>query len=174
MQKKRILAFISSLIFSLIFSFIFSFSANAAEKLLSIVASDIDTDFAKIIYEMDQDERQIIHLYLDTYHNSQLTTRNELKADELKGGIILNQKDKIIIVRMYSDNYDSERGGIIYLDTLYNGLNGERREYMMDLAIDKNGPVLIQNKIQFHKMNLVAKRSKVFGVIGIEKVKFEN
>ena len=157
-----------------VLSFAFAVSAMAAEKVLCVVSSDIDSDIAKITVEMDQDNRGIAHLYQDSYHNSQLTARIELAADGLKDGIVLNRKDKYITVRMHSDNYDPERGGVLYLDTLYSGISGERREYEMDLAMDKTGAVLIQNKQNFSKMNFVAKRSKLFGVIGIEKVVFGN
>ena len=61
---------------------------------------------------------------------------------------------------------------MLYLDTLYSGLSGERREYVMELAMDKNGPVLLKDKEVFRTMRFIAKRSKVFGVIGIEKVLF--
>ncbi|MDD4973153.1 MAG: hypothetical protein PHY93_02325 [Bacteriovorax sp.] len=154
--------------------FSFAISAMANEKVLCVVSSDIDSDIAKISVEMDQDNRGIAHLYQDSYHNSKLTARIELAAEGLKEGIVLNRRDKYITVRMHSDNFDPERGGVLYLDTLYSGISGERREYEMDLATDKTGPVLIQNKQNFSKINFVAKRSKVFGVIGIEKVVFGN
>jgi hypothetical protein len=150
------------------------FGAEASEKVLCIVTSDIDSDIGKIVYEMDSENRGIEHLYQDTFHNGVKTARIELKADGLKDGIVLNRKDKYETVRMHSDNFDPERGGVLYLDTLYSGISGERKEYEMELAMDKNGPILIQNKIIFNKMNIVAKRSKVFGIIGIEKVNFGN
>ena len=128
----------------------------------------------KIVYQMDQDNRVIEHLYQDSYHDGKLTARLELKADGLKDGVVLNRKDKYITVRMHSDNYDVERGGVLYLDTLYNGVTGERKEYEMDVVMDKDGPILIQNKVQFKNMKFIAKRSKLLGVIGIEKVNFGN
>ncbi|MBC7540825.1 MAG: hypothetical protein H7281_18535 [Bacteriovorax sp.] len=157
-----------------VLAFTFSMSAMATEKVLCVVSSDIDSDIGKIVVEMDQDDRGIEHLYQDSYHDSKLTARIELKADDLRSGIVLNRKDKYITVRMHSDNFDQERGGVLFLDTLYSGISGERKEYEMQLAIDKTGPILIQNKQNFSKMNFVAKRSKVFGVIGIEKVVFGN
>jgi hypothetical protein len=158
----------------MVLSFTFAISAMEAEKVLCVVSSDIDSDIGKIVVQMDQDDRAIEHLYQDSYRDSKLTARIELKADDLRSGIVLNRKDKYITVRMHSDNFDPERGGVLFLDTLYSGISGERKEYEMQLAIDKTGPVLIQNKQNFSKMNFVAKRSKIFGVIGIEKVLFGN
>lgn len=151
-----------------------SFAALAGETVLCEVSSDIDSDIGKIVYEMDQDNRSIKHLYQDTYSQGVRIGRIELPPEELRAGIVLNKKDKYIIVRMRSDNFDAERGGVLYLDTLYSALSGERREYVMELAMDKSGPVLIQNKQTFSKMKFIAKKSRVLGVIGIEKVLFGN
>lgn len=148
-------------------------SAQAAEKVLCTVTSDIDSDVGKIVYEMDAEGRAIAHLYQDTYHNGSRTDRIELKADGLQEGIVLNKRDKYVIMRMQSDNFDVERGGVLRLDTLYSAISGERKEYVMEMAMDKNGPVLLNAGKSFSRMSVVAKRSKVFGVIGIEKINFQ-
>jgi len=153
---------------------IISFKAIAAEKVLCDVTSDIDSDTGKIVYEMDEEDRAIKHLYQDSFRNGVRVARIELQADGLREGIVLNRKDKYITVRMQSDNFDTERGGILYLDTLYSGVSGERREYEMEMAMDKSGPILLKNNQKFSKMKFIAKRSRVFGVIGIEKVLFGN
>lgn len=162
------------IVLSMVLFFSYSFSTFAAETVLCEVTSDIDNDTGKIVYEMDADNRSIKHLYQDNYHNGQRTARVELEASGLKTGIVLNRKDKYITVRMYSDNFEAESGGVLYLDTLYSGVSGERKEYVMEMALDKSVPVLIQNRQTFTKMKFVAKRSRVLGVIGIEKVLFGN
>jgi len=159
--------------YTVLFCSLATLSAHAAEKVLCTVTSDIDSDVGKIVYEMDADGRAITHLYQDTFHNGTRTERIELKADGLQGGIVLNKKDKYVIMRMQSDNFDVERGGVLRLDTLYSALSGERKEYVMEMAMDKEGPVLLANGRQFSKMSVTAKRSKVFGVIGIEKMTFQ-
>jgi hypothetical protein len=45
---------------------------------------------------------------------------------------------------------------------------------MIELTKDNSGVVLLQNKQVFTKMKFVAKRSKMLGVIGIEKVILNN
>ena len=154
--------------------FILSFALHATEKELCVVTSDIDNDTAKIIYEMDQDNRAILHLYEDSFHNGARTERVELNAADLKDGVVLNQRGKYIIVRMHSDNYDSDRGGILYLDTLYSGVSGQRKEYVMEVAMGKDGVELVQNNKSFNHIKFIAKRSGVLGVIGIERVEFGN
>jgi len=162
------------IIFSTVLYLSFSFGAFSAEKVLCTVSSDIDNDYGKIVYEMDEDERSIKHLFMDSYHNGTLSGRIEMKADGLKDGVVLVKKDKYNVVRMHSDNYDAESGGVIYLDTLYSGVSGERREYEMEIAKDTSGMTLVHNKEVFSKMKFIAKRSRVLGVIGVEKVTFGN
>lgn len=154
------------------FIFVFSFSLLAEEKVLCDLSSDMDSDTGKIVYEMDSENRGIEHLYQDSYRKGTRVGRIELKAEALREGIILNQKDNHIIVRIHSDNYDADRGGVLYIDTLYSGISGERREYVMEMAMDKEGPVLHRYNKPFNKMAFVAKRSKVFGIIGIERINF--
>ena len=162
------------IVLAVVLAVTFDISAIAREKTICVVSSDIDTDIGKMVVEMDQDNRGSKHLYQDGYHDGKLTSRIELNASDLKEGIVLNRKDKYITVRMHSDNFDTELGGVLYLDTLYSGISGERKEYEMDIAMDMTGPVLIRNKQNFSQMKFIAKRSKVFGVIGIEKIIFGN
>ncbi len=159
--------------YAVLFYSLVAVGAEAAEKVLCTVTSDIDSDVGKIVYEMDADGRAITHLYQDTFHNGSRTERIELKADGLRDGIVLNKKDKYVIMRMQSDNFDVERGGVLRLDTLYSALSGERKEYVMEMAMDKAGPILLSGGKPFTKMNVTAKRSKVFGVIGIERINFQ-
>jgi len=153
--------------------FLFSFILHAEEKVLCTVTNDVDSEMAKMVYDMDEDQRAITHLYKDTYKAGQRTERVEMKVSDLtSGGIVLNRKDKYVTVRMWSDNYDAERGGVLYLDTLYSGVSGERRQYNFEIAMDKNGPVMVYAKQEFSQMKFIAKRSRVLGPIGIEKVLF--
>jgi len=153
---------------------LFSSSLHAAERLLCTVTNDLDSDVIQMVYEMDADQRMITHLYGDVIRNGKKVERFEMNTRELlNGGIILNRKDKYITVRMWSDNFDQERGGILYLDTLYNGVTGERRQYEMSMVMGgANGPALFQNKNEFKQMKFIAKRSPILGPIGIEKVLF--
>lgn len=152
----------------------FQNTAYAAEKLLCLVTSDIDKDQAKIIYEMDEDERAITHLWTETWVNNQRTSRTEVSVSDLLGdGIILNKRDKYVIVRLYSHNFDPERGGVLYLDTLYNGISGQRKEYTIEVSKNGNNDIeMANNKKVFNRMNFIGKKSPILGVIGVEKVNF--
>lgn len=147
--------------------------AQAEEKSLCLVTNDIDKEVGKIVYEIDEEQRVIKHLYKERYLNGVLLERSELNPEDLNGdGIVLHRKDKYITVRLYSNNFDPYRGGMLYLDTLYNGVNGQRKEYRMEASIEGTEAKMYYNKKAFTKMNFVAKRSGILGVIGVERVDF--
>ena len=159
---------------SVFFLSIFFSVAHTAEVTLCEVTSDIDSDVAKMVYELDEDGRALKHLYKDVYVNGKRIDREELYAKDVIGdGIVLARKGDTIAVRMYGHNFDEISGGVLFLDTLYNGVNGERREYTFELAMGGvKGPVMISNGVEFHHLQFIAKRSRVLGIIGIEKVNF--
>jgi hypothetical protein len=160
---------IAALFFLTVF---FSF-AHASEVTLCEVTSDIDNETAKMVYEMDADGRAITHMYKDRYVNGKRVEREELKISDLVGaGIVLAKKDKIVAVRMYSHNFDMERGGVLYLDTLYSGVSGERKEYEFEMGKTETGIVMTYKDVEFKRMHFIAKRSRILGIIGIEKVNF--
>lgn len=152
---------------------VFSNSVHALEKVLCLVTSDVDKEVGKMVYEIDEESRGIKNFYKERYLNDKLIERVKLDPESVNGsGIVLHKKDKYITVRLYSHNFDPERGGVLYLDTLYNGVKGERKEYTIEASIDPEGAQMSYNKKEFTKMNFVAKRSGLLGVIGIEKVEF--
>lgn len=162
-----------SIVSALILGTSFCFSVQAAEVVLCEVTNDVDKEVGKMVYEFDQDGRYLSHLYKDTYVNNQRTKREELYAKDLLGsGIVLNRKDKYVTVRMYSHNFDEVRGGIVYLDTLYNGVNGDRKEYTIQMDIEPGKVDMSYENKSFNNMHFIAKRSRVLGVVGIEKVVF--
>lgn len=158
---------------ALVLSSAFMFSLQAAEVVLCEVTNDVDKEVGKMIYEFDKDGRELSHLYKDTFLNNQRIKREELYAKDLLGsGIVLNRKDKYVTVRMYSHNFDEIRGGVVYLDTLYNGVNGERKEYTIQMDIEPGKVDMSYENKSFNNMHFIAKRSRVLGVVGIEKVMF--
>jgi hypothetical protein len=77
-------------------------------------------------------------------------------------------------VRIWSNNFDNDQGGIMYLDTLYSGINGERRQYEINVVKVGEKLKMYQNNREITKMKFIAKRSKLFGIVGIEKIEWGN
>ncbi len=151
-------------------------ATEAQEKVLCMVSSDVDKSTGRMTYVMDEDGRRIAHLYKESYENGKLTERSEVDMSDLNDkGIVLHQKDKYVTVRLYSHNFDEERGGVLYLDTLYNAVKGERKEYQIEVVKNEQSDILmINNKKSFTRMHFIGKKAPVLGVIGIDKVLFSN
>lgn len=149
-------------------------ATEAAEKVLCVVSSDLDKNTGRMVYEMDEDGRGIAHLYKESYVNGKLEERIEVDMSDLTGnGIILHKKDKYVTVRLYSHNFDHERGGVLYLDTLYNAVKGERKEYAIEVSkTDSSDMEMSYKQKKFSRMHFIAKRAPIIGVVGIEKVNF--
>lgn len=147
--------------------------AAGIEKEMVEVTSDIDKEVAKLVYVIDEDSRVLTNLYIDSYINNKRTKRQEVDTSTINGkGIILHQKDKYVTVRLYSHNFDVTQGGVLYLDTLYSGVSGERREYEIDVTMENDLAIMKYKKQAFTKMHFKAKRAPIVGPIGIEKVTF--
>lgn len=145
----------------------------AAEKVLCVVTNDIDKETGRMVYELDDEQRVIKHLYKEKWVNNKLVERIELEPKDLLGdGLVLHRKDKYITVRLHSNNFDESRGGTLFLDTLYNGVSGVRKEYVINVDINGDQVRMSTTQGEFKTMHFVAKRSPVLGPIGIEKVVF--
>ena len=145
-----------------------------ASTTLCTLTSDMDNSTAKLTYDLDADGRGIEHLYQETNTNGQ-DNKVEINMDGINnGGIVLLKSGNNVVVRIWSDNFDKDQGGMLYLDTLYNGVNGQRKQYDLELNHGSLGFDLSYNKVAFDQMKFIAKRSKILGVIGIDSIQFSN
>lgn len=168
-MKTILKTFITS---SFLFLSINAFSA--VEKVMVEVTSDIDKEIAKLIYVIDEDSREMTNLYIDTFLNNKKQTRTEVDPSRINGkGIVLHKKDKIETVRLYSHNFDAQHGGILYLNTLYNGVKNQRKEYEIEVRVEDGETLMFHKGKQFTKMHFKAKRAPIVGPIGIESVTFK-
>lgn len=149
-------------------------ATEAREKILCDVTNDIDKETARIVYEIDEESRELKGLFTERYVNNKLVERSALDISDLLGaGVVLHKKDKYVTVRLYSHNFDEVRGGILYLDTLYNAINGQRKEYVIETSISDAEATMSYNGVAFKKMHFVAKRSGILGPIGVERIEFK-
>ncbi|MBY0415463.1 MAG: hypothetical protein K2Q18_14925 [Bdellovibrionales bacterium] len=168
------LSVVSKIAMSMLLSLGVGLNAYAGEKVLCLVTSDLDKEVGKMVYEYDDETRVVTHLYKERHLNDKLIERVEVNIDDLLGdGLILHKKDNYITVRLYSHNFDISSGGVLYLDTLYNGVKNERKEYLMEVRMDGGeDAVMTYNKVAFTRMHFVPKKVPILGIVGIEKVNF--
>lgn len=142
--------------------------AKASEKAVATVSSDE----SKIVYKLvidSKDGRGIEHFYKDVYEDGKKTRRIELDPKVLMDtGMILEQRDKYVVMKLKSDNFDLEQGGIVVVDTLYSGVSGERKTYEIQLAQDKSGWSLFKAGKTIKEIQIKTNRVMVIGAVGIK------
>lgn len=166
-MKKTILLLISGLILS--------FSAFAYEEVLSVTDNDDNKEIYKLIVEVDDSTQSLKGIFKDTYVNGAKIKRDVFNPNDLSTnhGLILEQRDGYNILNLKSDNFDYDRGGRITIDTLYNGITGERRGYDIELAKDKVGWRLFSNKKVVSKFHVKVLRVIIVGTVGIKSLIME-
>ncbi len=148
-------------------------SLNAREYNLAKITSDIDSDYALLVYDRDDITGEIKHLYADAYSKGALVERKEFSEEGLDKGVVLLQKDKFEIVKIQSSNFEKNHGGTLRMDTLYSALSGERRVYEFEVLVEEDAVRLETRDGEFNLMHFIAKRSRLLGPIGIEKIVFK-
>jgi hypothetical protein len=148
--------------------------ASASEKILATVSSDSPDRSAltyKLVIDSTDDERTIGTFYKDVYKSGKRQSREALSPSLLiKGGIILEQRDKHIIMRLKSSNFDVQQGGIVTVDTLYNGVKGDRKAYEIQIAQSPNGWALLNKGKVITQIVIQSNRMMVIGEVGIKNL----
>ena len=142
--------------------------AKAAEKVVATVSSDENQTVYKLVVD-SKDGRAIEHFYKDVYVNGKKSGRDEILAKTLvNSGVILEQRDKHVVLKIKSNNFNLEQGGIVVVDTLFSGVSGQRKSYEVQLAQDKSGWSLFQQGKIIKEIQIKTNRVKVLGAVGIK------
>jgi len=161
----------SSAVFTIIMMIFIFNVAKASEKTIATVSSDESAIIYKLIVD-SKDGRGIEHFYKDVYENGkQRSLRVELDPKVLmRTGMILEQREKYVIMKLKSNNFNTEQGGIVVVDTLYSGVSGERKSYEVQLAQDKSGWALFKQGKTIKEIQIKANRVMVLGAVGIKNL----
>ena len=154
----------------LVLSFFITFSAMAKEEILSITSNDDNNEIYNLVVNVDDTTQSLKELFKDTYINGKKIKRDVLDAKKLttSEGVVLERRDKYNVLNLKSTNFDYDRGGRIVIDTLYNGINGERKTYEVELAKSPTGWKLFKaNKIV---STFQVKVNKMLVVVGIKTI----
>jgi hypothetical protein len=154
---------------------IFSTNLFAREETLSITDNDDNNEVYNLIVNVDDSTDTLKGLYKDTYINGAKIRRDILNPLDLKtsDGVILEKRDGYNVLNLKSDNFDYDRGGRIIIDTLFNGIKGERKSYEVELAKDKNTWKLFQKDKAVSKFHVKVNKIIVIGTVGIKTIIME-
>jgi site-specific DNA-adenine methylase len=167
-MKKLILLALLSIFFSLGNLF-------AKEETLSITDNDDNNEVYNLVVNVDDATQSLKNLYKDTFIDGKKIRRDVLNPDNLKtkDGVILEKRDNYNVLNLKSDNLDFDRGGKIIIDTLYNGVTGDRRTVDLDLSKDKNSWKLFKDKKAVSKFHVKVNKVIILGTVGIKTIVME-
>lgn len=152
-----------------------STSVFAREEILSVTDNDDNNEVYNLVVNVDETTQTLKELYKDTYVGGKKIRRDKLNPDHLKTkeGVILEKRDNYNVLNLKSDNLDFDRGGRIIIDTLYNGVTGERKQVDVELAKDKNAWRLFKDKKAVSKFHVRVNKVIVIGTVGIKTIVME-
>lgn len=144
--------------------------AKASEKTIANVTSDNSKTSYQLVIDSN-DGRSIKTFYKDVYVSGKKIRREALDAQVMiKTGMILEQRDKYIVMKLKSNDFDLDQGGIVTVDTLYNGASGERRGYEIQIAQSKNGWSLFKQGKAISQIIIQTNRVMILGEVGIKNL----
>ncbi len=145
--------------------------AKASEQVVATVTRDGgSTTTYKLIVDSN-DGRGIKTFYKDVYESGKKITREALDANVMmRTGMILEQRDKYVVMKLKSNNFDLDQGGIVTVDTLYNGASGERKAYEIQLAQSKSGWALFKSGKAISQIQIQTNRVMILGEVGIKNL----
>ncbi len=152
-----------------------SLNIFSKEEILAIVSNDENKDIYHFIALTDDRTGDIKGFIKDNYTNNVKVNRAILNANNLKteNGVVLEQRTKYKVISLNSHNFDPVRGGTITIDTLLNGVTGERKTYELELARDKLGFKLFKSKRTITKFHIEINKKAIIGTVGVKSIRME-
>jgi len=142
---------------------------------LCTMESDIDKDVGILGYEYGPDQKEVTYLTMETVNNGRSIRFLRFPIAELKSenGILLQKDGSYEVIILRSQNFNNQTGGSIVVDSLYDGMFGKRKSYQLETVFDGQKFILLNNQQYFNKIFVTGNRSRLFGVIGIKSMRFE-
>lgn len=154
---------------------LFCLNLHAREEILSITDNDDNNEVYNLVVNVDDSTQSLKELFKDTYILGKKIRRDVLNPNDLttKDGVVLERREKYNVLNLKSTNFDYDRGGRIIIDTLYNGITGDRKNFEVELAKDKQSWKLFKNEKAVSKFHVKVNKVIVVGTVGIKTIIME-
>ncbi|MGZ3787191.1 MAG: hypothetical protein ACXVLQ_01640 [Bacteriovorax sp.] len=155
-------------------SILFSAQVFAKEEVLAIITNDDNKDVFTFVANADDTGQSLKGFFKDDYVDGKKIEREVLPTKDLsKNGLVLDKRKDLTIINLKSDNFDYQRGGTVTIDTLYNGVTGERKQYEVEIAKDQNGWKLFNKKNVVSKLHIEVNKKAMIGAVGVKNIRME-
>lgn len=163
----------NKLILLIVFFFITK-SALAAEEVLAVITNDENQDVFTFVASTDDATQTLKAFYKDDYLNGKRIEREVLPTAKLGNeGIILDKRGEHTVINLRSSDFTTEGGGRVTIDTLYNGVTGERRNYEIEISRDGTGWKITKNDNIVSKLHIEVNKKILIGTIGVKNIRME-
>lgn len=164
----------TSLCLFLFFALVTAGKVLAREDVVATITNDENKEIYTFVAQADDSTDAIKAFFKDDYLNGKKTERELLPSQELvRDGVVLEKRGDHTVINLKSDNFDSARGGIVTIDTLYNGINGERKEYDLHLAKTQSGWKLFRGDKLISKLHIEVNKKALIGAVGVKNIRME-
>jgi hypothetical protein len=155
-------------------SLIISGNVLAKEEVIATITNDENPEIYKFVAQVDDMTDEITNFYKDDYLNGQKSEREMLSMKELsEDGLILEKRGSHNVINLKSDDFDQHQGGVILIDTLLNGINGQRKQYELQLTKSKEGWKLLRVGNIISTLHIVVNKKAFLGSVGIKDIKMK-
>jgi len=157
----------------LIAALLFTKTVFANEEILVKISSDENSKIYLLKVNVDESTQNITQLIKETYENGKQIKRDTLDYKKLPNGLSLEERKNRKIIVLKSDNFYSDQGGLVAVDTLFNGVKNQRKSYQFELVKSKNSWELYYAKKAIKHIKILTNKSTILGVIGIKNLVME-
>jgi hypothetical protein len=155
-------------------SFFIGTKAFSREEVLAVITNDENYDVCKFIASTNDETQDLKTFYKDNYSNGNQVGREVLPTALLAmDGVVLDKRGEHTVINLKSDNFDFENGGNVTIDTLYNGVTGERRQYSIELVHGFDGWKLLNQNNVISKLHIEVNKKMFIGTVGVKNIRME-
>jgi len=148
----------------------------AREEVIATITNDENKQVYTFVADTNSETDSIRAFYKDNYSAAGKKIDRELMASEklTEGGLVLEKRGEHEVLKLNSENFDLEQGGIVTIDTLYNGVNGQRKEYDLQLAKATDGEWrLFKGSKIVTKLHIVVNKKFMLGAVGVKEIQMK-
>ena len=154
-----------------LFTTLFSTFTMAGEQIILHITNDDSSTSYNLIVNSVESTNEIKTFYKDIYENGKKTSRITLDYHALiSNGIVLDQRGKYVTMKLKSNNFDEQQGGLITIDTLLNGATGSRKTYEITLAKDTTGWAIASKGSIIKQLLIQVNKVRFIGTVGIKNL----
>lgn len=146
----------------------------AKENVLATITNDDNKEVYTFVAQIDDETDKIKAFFRDEYIDGKKTERALLESKELtSNGLTLMKSGEHEVISLKSQNFDQYQGGEITIDTLYNGISGDRKSYNLDLAKADAGWKLFNGEKAISKLHIIVNKKMLIGAIGVKDIQMK-